>query len=388
MKRICVVTGTRAEYGLLRPLLCRIKADTGLELCLIVTGMHLSPAFGLTFQEIEQDGFTAYERNEMLLSSDTKNGVAKSAGLGMIGFSDIYARVRPDMVVLLGDRYEIFSAAAAAMLHTIPIAHIHGGEVTEGAVDESIRHAITKMSTLHFTATERYRQRVIQMGEQPDRVYCVGALGIENSKTQKLLDREQLEESIGFSLDRSFVLVTFHPATWEKTSAIVQFDNLLKALSALPYRVIFTKANADAQGYVINKMIDEYTKARSEDTAVFTSLGMIRYLSALRLCRMVIGNSSSGIIEAPSFHVPTVNIGTRQQGRVKAVSVIDCGNSTEEILAAVRQAEDMYRQGQLESCVNPYEGKQTSREIYEKIVTYVECNGGVAKRFYDLGETE
>lgn len=292
------------------------------------------------------------------------------------------------MVVILGDRYEIFAAAAAAMLHTIPIAHIHGGEVTRGAVDEAIRHAITKMSTLHFTATERYRQRVIQMGEQPDHVHCVGALGIENIRTQQLFDRETMEESIGFSLDRPFVLVTFHPATWENISAAVQFGNLLRALSALPYRVIFTKANADAQGYVINKMIDEYTELRSEDTIAFTSLGMIRYLSALRLCRMVIGNSSSGIIEAPSFHVPTINIGTRQQGRVRAASVIDCGNGTEDILAAVRQAELMYRQNQLERIVNPYEGRQPSQAIYEKIISYIEHDGAVEKSFYDLEETK
>lgn len=388
MKKICVVTGTRAEYGLLRPLLYRIKEDDGARLCLIVTGMHLSPAFGSTYQEIEQDGFTEYERNEMLLSSDTKGGAAKSTGLGMLGFSDIYARVRPDMVVILGDRYEIFAAAAAAMLHTIPIAHIHGGEITEGAVDESIRHAVTKMSTLHFTATERYRQRVIQMGEQPDHVYCVGALGIENIKTQKLLDREALEKSIGFSLDRPFVLVTFHPATRESAPATVQFDCLLKALSALPYRIIFTKANADAQGRSINDMIDEYTRLRSGDAVAFTSLGMVRYLSALRLCRMVIGNSSSGIIEAPSFRVPTVNIGTRQKGRVRAASVIDCGNSTMDILAAVRQAESMYMQGELKSIVNPYEGKKPSQEIYEKIVSYVEHGDGVTKRFYDLEEAK
>lgn len=386
MRKICVVTGTRAEYGLLKPLLHRIEEDDRSQLSLIVTGTHLSPVFGMTCHEIEQDGFKEYERNEMLLSSDSVNGVAKSTGLGMIGFSDIYARIKPDVVVLLGDRYEIFAAASAAMLHTIPVAHIHGGEVTEGAVDESIRHAVTKMSSLHFTATERYRQRVIQMGEQPDSVYCVGALGIENIRTQVFLNREELERSIGFSLDRPFVLVTFHPATRDPGSAEEQFGNLLQALSVLPYRVIFTKANADARGQTINRMIDEYTSKRSEETIAFASMGMVRYLSALRLCRMVIGNSSSGIIEAPSFHIPTVNIGTRQQGRERAVSVVDCGNSKEEILEAVRRAESMYRAGSLDAVVNPYEGRDVSKTIYERVISFLDRHSGVTKKFYDLEE--
>ena len=247
MKKICVVTGTRAEYGLLRPLLSRIEADKEVDLCLIVTGMHLSPEYGLTYQEIENDGFKEYEKNEMLISSDTTNGVAKSVGLGMIGFADIYTRVKPDIVVVLGDRFEIFAAASTAMMQGIPIAHLHGGELTEGAIDDSIRHAITKMSTLHFAATPRYRDRIIQMGEQPEKVFCVGALGIENIKKQKLMEKEELERSIDFSLDEPFVLVTYHPVTLEVDTAQVQFENLLAALSDLPYNVIFTKANADAE---------------------------------------------------------------------------------------------------------------------------------------------
>lgn len=384
MKKICVVTGTRAEYGLLKPLLCRIENNEKTELCLIVTGMHLSPEYGLTYKEIEQDGFKSYEKNEMLMSSDTVNGVTKSVGLGMVGFADIFTRVSPDIVVLLGDRYEILAAATAAMLHGIPIAHLHGGEITEGAVDDAIRHAITKMSTLHFAATDQCRRRIIQMGEQPQNVYCVGALGIENIKKQKLLKKEELEKSIGFSLKDPFVLVTYHPVTMEANTAKGQFENLLKALAKLPYRIIFTKANADAEGKAINKLIDEYTIEHSDRTIAFSSLGMIRYLSALRLCRMVIGNSSSGIIEAPSFKVPTINIGIRQKGRERACSVIDCGNSTESILGAVEKAEAMYMEGRLNSISNPYEGEKTSEKIYEHIIDYLEKNENTVKHFYDL----
>ncbi len=384
MKKICVVTGTRAEYGLLKPLLCRIKEGKEAELCLIVTGMHLSPEYGLTYREIEQDGFLEYEKNEMLLSSDTANGVAKSMGLGVIGFADIYTRVSPHMVVLLGDRFETFAAASAAMLQGIPIAHLHGGELTEGAVDDAMRHAITKMSALHFAAAPGYRRRIIQMGEMPENVYCVGAPGIENIKAQKLMEKGELEESIQFSLDKPFVIVTYHPVTLEANSAKEQFRNLLDALSVLPYKVIFTKANADAEGRVINGMIDQYTAEHVENTIAFTSLGMIRYLSALRFCRMVIGNSSSGIIEAPSFGVPTVNIGLRQQGRERAASVTDCGNGTEEILAAVQKAEDMYAKGMLEEIKNPYEGENTSGKIYQYILEYLDKNKNESKRFYDL----
>lgn len=384
MKKICVVTGTRAEYGLLRPLLSRIEADKEVDLCLIVTGMHLSPEYGLTYQEIENDGFKEYEKNEMLISSDTTNGVAKSVGLGMIGFADIYTRVKPDIVVVLGDRFEIFAAASTAMMQGIPIAHLHGGELTEGAIDDSIRHAITKMSTLHFAATPRYRDRIIQMGEQPEKVFCVGALGIENIKKQKLMEKEELERSIDFSLDEPFVLVTYHPVTLEVDTAQVQFENLLAALSDLPYNVIFTKANADAEGKVINKLIDGYVAKHSNKTIAFTSMGMVRYLSALKLCRMVIGNSSSGVIEAPSFHVPTINIGIRQLGRDKAASVVDCGNSTEEILGAVKQAEKMREENKLANVINPYEGCDTSKTIFEQIVKYLSNDKREIKKFYDL----
>lgn len=385
MKKICVVTGTRAEYGLLKPLIKRINEDTDVELQLVVTGMHLSPEFGLTYKEIEEDGYTITEKNEMLLSSDTPNGITKSIGLAIIGFADIFTRIQSDIVVLLGDRFETYAAATAAMIHRIPIAHIHGGELTEGAIDDAIRHSITKMSTLHFTSTEEYRRRVIQLGEQPERVYCVGALGVENIKSQTLMEKEELENSIGFSLDKPFVLVTYHPVTLEEDTAKIQFENLLHALSEIGmYKVIFTKSNADTEGRVINQLIDEYVKQNEKNAIAFTSLGMKRYLSAMKYAEMVIGNSSSGLLETPSFHIPTVNIGMRQQGRVKADSVIDCGYSKENIKEAIQKAEQMKKSRHLETIQNPYAGKDTSKNILDAIKIYMSKHSTVIKRFYDI----
>lgn len=385
MKKICVVTGTRAEYGLLKPLIKRINDDNEVELQLVVTGMHLSPEFGLTYHEIEEDGFCITDKNEMLLSSDTPNGITKSIGLATIGFADIFTRNEPDMIVLLGDRYEIFAAATAAMIHRIPIAHIHGGELTEGLVDEAIRHSITKMSILHFASTEEYRKRIIQMGEQRDRVFNVGALGVENIKSQKLLSKRELEESIGFKLDRPYVIVTFHPVTLEKNTSRRQFKNLLDALSDLKlYKVIFTKANSDTDGRVINNLIDEFVNRNSNRAIAFTSLGIKRYLSAMNYADMVIGNSSSGLLETPSFHIPTVNIGNRQQGRIKAESIIDCGNETAEIIDAIRKAECMKKNVDMHAIVNPYEGKNTSKDILDTIKTYLNMDKGVIKKFYDI----
>lgn len=387
MKKVCVVTGTRAEYGLLKPLIKRIEEDTAVELQLIVTGMHLSPEFGLTYKEIEEDGYVIADKNEMLLSSDTPNGITKSIGLAVIGFADIFTRMQPDIVVLLGDRFETYAAATSAMIHRIPIAHIHGGELTEGAIDDAIRHSITKMSTLHFTSTEMYRKRVIQLGEQPERVYCVGALGVENIKKQHLLSKKELEKSINFSLDVPYVVVTYHPVTLENNTAEEQFTNLLDVLDEMKgYKFIFTKANADTEGRIINQLIDEYV-SKNEDIAVcFTSLGMTRYLSALKYSEMVIGNSSSGLLEAPSFKIPTVNIGNRQKGRVRAKSVIDCGNDVSNIAEAIKKAMRMRREEELHHTINPYEGKDTSKKIYEKIKTFLneKENEIVNKPFYDL----
>lgn len=385
MKKVCVITGTRAEYGLLKPLIQKIDKDDEMELQLVVTGMHLSPEFGLTYQEIEQDGFRITERNEMLLSSDTPNGITKSIGLGVIGFADIFTRTEPDMVVLLGDRYETLAAATAAMVHRIPIAHIHGGELTEGAIDEAIRHAITKMSMLHFTATETYRNRVIQLGEQPDRVFCVGALGVENIKTQKLMSREELEESLGFSLDGPYIVVTFHPVTLENNTVKEQFENLLSALDKFrEYRIIFTKANSDTDGRVVNQRIDEYVAGNRDRAAAFTSLGMVRYLSAVKYSQMVVGNSSSGILEVPSFHIPTVNIGDRQKGRMRGKSVIDCDCTMSEIACAIHTAQVRIRNNDLQKEANPYERAGTSDAILSTIRDYLASDADMKKRFYDI----
>lgn len=385
MKKVCVITGTRAEYGLLKPLVQKINNDNSLELQLVVTGMHLSPEFGLTYQEIEQDGFEITERNEMLLSSDTPNGITKSVGLGTIGFADIFTRIVPDMVVILGDRYEALAAATAAMIHRIPIAHIHGGELTEGLIDESIRHAITKMSVLHFTSTEKYRNRVIQLGEQPDRVFYVGALGVENIKTRILMSKEQLEESLHFRLDKPYIMVTFHPVTLEDGTTQEQFENLLSALDSIEgYRIIFTKANSDTDGRIINSKIDAYVGKNKGKADAFTSLGMVRYLSAIKYCEMVVGNSSSGIIEVPSFHIPTVNIGDRQKGRVRGKSVIDCGWTQKEIEEAIHTAQTMRRNNMLKNEMNPYEGRNTSEIIVNLIKDYLESEIKIKKHFYDI----
>lgn len=385
MKKVCVITGTRAEYGLLKPLIQKIKNDNSLELQLVVTGMHLSPEFGLTYQEIEQDGFKITERNEMLLSSDTPNGITKSVGLGTIGFADIFSRIVPNMVVILGDRYEALAAATAAMIHRIPIAHIHGGELTEGVIDESIRHAITKMSRLHFTATEKYRNRVIQLGEQPDRVFCVGALGVENIKMQTLMSKQELESNIGFNLDIPYILVTFHPVTLENNTVKEQFENLLETLDNFEdYQIIFTKANADTEGRVINQKIDAYVSKNKKRAIAFTSLGMVRFLSVLRYCDMVVGNSSSGIIEAPSFHIPTVNIGDRQKGRVRGNSVIDCNCTPCEIENAIHTAQMMNKNNTLQNENNPYEGTNTSGTILSVIKNYLTVGISLKKHFYDI----
>lgn len=385
MKKVCVLTGARAEYGLLKPLIQKISNDNDMELQLAVTGMHLSPEFGLTYKEIEQDGFEIAERNEMLLSSDTPNGITKSIGLGTIGFADIFTRLEPDMAVILGDRYEMFAAATAAMIHRIPIAHIHGGELSEGAIDDAVRHSITKMSRLHFTSTEIYRDRVIQLGEQPESVFCVGALGVENIKKQKLMDRKELEESLCFKLDKPYIIVTFHPVTLEKNTGKQQIESILQALDCFEeYKIIFTKANSDTDGRIINQKINEYVNSSKGKAKAFTSLGMVRYLSALQYCDMIVGNSSSGIIEAPSFRIPTVNIGDRQKGRVMGESIINCRCTSNEIKRAIHTARLMYRHNELENAINPYEGANTSETILSIIRDYLASGINIKKHFYDI----
>ena len=386
MKRIGIMTGTRAEYGLLKSLMQEINKDNDLELYLIVSGMHLSPEFGMTYQEIEEDGFEINAKVEMLLSSDSPAGISKSIGLGVIGFADEFQRADLDMLILLGDRYEALSAAISAMVMRIPIAHLHGGEVTEGAIDEGIRHSITKMSYLHFTSTEQYRSRVIQLGENPERVFYVGALGVENIKKINLMTKEELERSIHFEIDENTVVVTYHPVTLENNTVEEQFLNLLKVLDRNPkIRMIFTKANADTNGRIVNELIDKYAAQNSERACAFMSLGQKRYLSALKYCRIVIGNSSSGIIEAPSFGKPIINIGDRQKGRICADSVINCGYTQQEIQQAMETALTEEFENKARNCRNPYEKENTAANIISVIKDYL-LNDKIKlkKGFYDI----
>jgi len=383
MKKICVVTGTRAEYGLLYWLLKEIEADKELQLQLIATGMHLSPEFGLTYKEIEKE-FKINKKIEMLLSSDTSVGISKSMGLAQISFAESYDELKPDIVIVLGDRYEIFSVTSAAMIARIPIAHIHGGEKTEGAFDESIRHSITKMSHLHFTATEEYRNRVIQLGENPSRVFNVGGMGIENIKRLKLLTKDEFEKSIEFKLNIKNILVTFHPVTLENSTAQEQFKELLDAIDKLEdTNIIFTKANSDTDGRVINQMIDEYVTKNSHKSIVFTSLGQLRYLSALQYVDAVVGNSSSGLAEAPSFKIGTINIGDRQKGRIKASSVIDCEPNKNSIVKAFAKLYSKEFQETLKTITNPYGNGCASKKIVE-ILKNVDLKNILKKSFYDL----
>jgi GDP/UDP-N,N'-diacetylbacillosamine 2-epimerase (hydrolysing) len=380
---VCVVTGTRAEYGLLYWLMKGINEERGLKLQVVVTGMHLSPEFGLTVNEIENQ-FTIDSKIEMLLSSDTPVGISKSIGLGTISFSETFQRLAPDLIVVLGDRFEIFSAVTAAMIARIPIAHISGGEATEGSIDEPIRHSITKMSHLHFTATEIYKKRVIQLGEQPDRVFNVGGLGIDNIKKLKLLSKLEFEDSISFKLNRTTFLVTFHPTTLEKASAKVQFQQLLDSFSSLPdVTIIFTKSNSDTDGRVINQMIDSYVSENITNCVAFSSLGQLRYLSALDIVDCVVGNSSSGLAEAPSFKVPTINIGDRQRGRIMADSVINCDPYIESISAAIKLALSDDFQNNLKLVKNPYGEGGASDKILNIIKNY-NLENIIKKTFYDL----
>ncbi|MDX4038092.1 UDP-N-acetylglucosamine 2-epimerase [Aliarcobacter skirrowii] len=383
MKKICVVTGTRAEFGLLYWLLKEIEANKEFQLQVIVTGMHLSPEFGLTYKDIEKE-FKINKKIEMLLSSDTSVGISKSMGLAQISFAESYDELKPDIVIVLGDRYEIFSATSAAMIAKIPIAHIHGGEKTEGAFDESIRHSITKMSHLHFTATEEYKNRVIQLGEHPSRVFNVGGMGIENIKRLKLLSKDEFEKSIEFKLNSKNILVTFHPVTLENSTAKEQFKELIDAIDELEdTNIIFTKANSDTDGRVINQMIDEYVIKNFQKSVQFTSLGQLRYLSALQYVDAVVGNSSSGLAETPSFKIGTINIGDRQKGRIKASSVIDCEPNKDSILKSFEKLYSKEFQETLKTIINPYGDGCASKKIVE-ILKSVDLENILKKSFYDL----
>lgn len=385
MKKVCIVTGTRAEYGLLKSVIDKVYKSDVLKLQLVVTGMHLSTEFGLTYKEIEEDGYPITSKVEMLLDSDTPRGITKSMGIALIGFADCFDMNKPDIIIILGDRYEMLAVASAAMIARIPIAHIHGGELTEGAIDDAIRHSITKMSQLHFTSTEKYRKRIIQLGEQPQTVYNVGALGLENVKKIELIEKRELEVMLDFQFGDKTIIVTYHPVTIEKMTSEKQFKNLLEVINRHDdLTVIFTKSNADMEGRMINKMIDDYVSLNSDRCYKYASLGQQKYLSVLKYCDAVVGNSSSGIIEAPSFHIPTVNIGDRQKGRERAKSVIDCGYDVSEIEEALMKALSFDFKKQIEEIQNPYEGKSPSHKIVNKIKEATDKGIDIRKTFYDI----
>jgi GDP/UDP-N,N'-diacetylbacillosamine 2-epimerase (hydrolysing) len=385
MKKICVVTGTRAEYGIFYPLLNAMKEDSLFELKIVATGMHLSPEFGLTYREIEKDGFTIDEKVEMLLSSDTETGISKSIGIGILTFANVFERMRPDLLVVLGDRFETFAAALSAYIARIPIAHLHGGELTEGVIDEALRHSITKMSYLHFTSADEYRKRVIQMGESPERVFNVGALGLDNIRTTQLLSKTEIEERLNFKFGDNTVLITYHPVTLENSTSEIQFRELLKALDEFrDLRIIFTQPNADTDGRIIIRMIDEYVKENPERVGAFASMGRLLYLSAMKNADAVVGNSSSAIIETPSFHKPSVNIGDRQKGRMKAASIIDCRPLKEDITAAIKKALSGDFRNHCMNINNPYGNGNTTEKIVNILKNELSKKINLKKAFFNL----
>jgi GDP/UDP-N,N'-diacetylbacillosamine 2-epimerase (hydrolysing) len=370
-KIISILTATRAEYGLLKPIIQKLNLLPEFDVRVVVTGMHLSSEFGLTYKEIEHDDIIIDKKIEILLNSDSPAAVSKTMGLAMISFSDYFEELKPDLLIVLGDRYETLAVCCTAMNARIPIAHLYGGETTEGAVDDCIRHAISKMSYLHFTSTSEYRKKVIQLGEDPDRVFEVGAIGIENILHTKLLTRNELAESLQFSLDKPYAIITYHPVTLEDSDVKTQFEQLLKACSSnKDMKYIFTKANADANGRSINELIDQYV-LENDNAIAFNSLGMLRYLSTLKHGCMVIGNSSSGLLEAPSFAIPTINIGDRQKGRLQSTSVINCTANQLEIEQAIFLAKSKEFQGILKNTVNPYGDGNTSNKIVDILKEFI-----------------
>ena len=383
IRKICIITGSRAEYGLLYWLMKQINSNKDLELQLIVTGMHLSSDFGLTYKEIEKD-FKINKKIDMDLSDDTSLSISKSMGLAQISFSEAYNEIKPDIITVLGDRYEIFSAVSAAMIANVPIAHIHGGELSEGSWDNNIRHSISKMAHIHFAATELYKKRIIQLGEDPRKIYNVGGLGIENIKKIKLLSKYQFEDSIKFKLNKKNILVTYHPVTLENDTSKEHFQELLNAIDNLNNtNIIFTKANSDLNGRVINQMIDDYVLKNYKKSISFISLGQLRYLSALKYVDAVVGNSSSGLLEAPSFNVGTINIGDRQKGRIKAESVIDCLPERKVIIESIEKIYTREFQELLKTVKNPYDNGQSSIKIVD-VLKNLNLENILKKEFYNI----
>ncbi|WP_219704226.1 UDP-N-acetylglucosamine 2-epimerase [Marinomonas lutimaris] len=381
-KKIAVFTGARAEYGLLYWLLKDIQADPELSLQLLVSGMHLSPEFGETYKQIEKDGFTIDEKIEILLSSDSAVGTAKSMGLGVLGFADALSRLAPDVLIILGDRFEALAAAQTAMILRIPVVHLHGGEITEGAYDDAIRHAITKLSYLHATSTEESRQRVIQLGESPDRVFNVGAIGLDHLSRSCFMSVEELAASLNFSLRQPYVVVTYHPVTLADEDPVASFTALLEALDVYPeVQVILTYPNADDGGRRIIPLLKGYAAKQSQRVLAIPSLGQVRYLSAIKHASAVVGNSSSGIIEVPSLDVPTVNIGMRQKGRLAAKSVLDCQANKSAISHALDVALTKSYKNDNEQIDNPYGQGSASKQI---IFMIKNLKFASVKSFYDV----
>ncbi len=384
LRKICVVTGTRAEYGLLSRLMSTIQNTQTLQLQVIACAAHLSAKHGMTVNQILADGFQVDARVEMLEEGDDSVAIIKSVAKGLVGFADALQHLKPDILVILGDRYEMLAAAQAALLMNIPIAHIHGGELTFGAVDESIRHAITKMASVHFTAAESYRQRVIQMGEQPDRVFNVGAPGLDLIHHLTLLSREQLAADLNMPLNSPLFLITYHPVTWGTVGGVEALKNLFSALADFPQAtIVWTAPNADAQGEAMHQMIKQWMQTTNLNVQLFSSLGSLRYLSVMALADVVIGNSSSGIIEAPALGTATVNIGSRQDGRLRAPSIIDCAESCTAIQQAINAAISEQFRAIATKKVSVY-GAGNSAQMMTQVLAQIVLQGLNTKEFYDL----
>lgn len=386
MRKICFITGTRAEYGLLSRLMKMVQDDNSSQLQIVATNMHLSPKFGNTYQEIENDGFTIDYKIPIIDDNDKDDAVTtvKSMSKALAGFADAYNELKPDLVVVLGDRYEILAAAEAALIERIPIAHIHGGEITEGAYDDAIRHSITKMSHLHFASTEEYRKRIIQLGEQPDKVFYVGALGVENIKKLPLMGKEEIEESIHFKLDGNTILVTYHPVTLGTHSAEQEIKEFLSALvERRDLRVVFTMPNSDTGSNVIVDAINKFVENNPHRAIAYKSLGLKRYLSVMKFCCAVVGNSSSGLLEVPSFGIPTLNIGDRQKGRIAADSVYNCDTDKLSILQGLDTIMSPSFKQKAVATHNPYDKGGTAQAIFDVISTYP-LDELKQKHFYDI----
>ena len=384
MRKICIFTSTRAEWGLLQGVATELRQAEDCELQILASGSHLSAQLGMTIDEIETAGFQVDARVDILKFDDSPIGICQTMGLALSGYGEALLRLSPDLIVILGDRYESFCLAAAAQVLRIPIAHIHGGETTEGAVDEAFRHSITKMAHIHFPSCEDYRNRVMRLGEAPESVFNVGALGIENIRKIQCLTRAELEASLQFSLQAPVFLVTFHPVTLEHATAGAQVQQLFDALDRFPeHQIIFTKANADTDGQVINEMIDRFAAINPQRCLAVASLGLQRYLSAMKICAAVIGNSSSGILEAPIFKVPSVNIGDRQKGRLRVKSILDCKADTNAISQAIETALTESFRHDIRDLIHPSEQADTAQKIVRMLAT-VDLQGIIKKSFHDI----